>query len=401
MLKKIKAIKNKLEFEISLPMKTRAARRQDHQGLSQTDPGSQACIIAAVGWLKTAQQCSASDDGGYARDFNLVTDRWSTSYPETTGYIIPTLLTYAQRFNDHEAKLSAILALDWCVDIQLACGGFQAGKIDATPVVPVTFNTGQILIGLVSGVTEVGDKYRAAMLMAGDWLVKTIDDDGCWRKHATPYAAPGEKAYETHVSWGLFEAAKIEPDRLYGETGLKQVKWALTKQTANGWFGSCCLDQPQAPLTHTLGYVLRGVIEGYLWSKDQQLLDAALLTANALAEQVADDGYLAGRFDPQWQPEVEWVCLTGSSQIAACLFILNDVKANPKLLLAAKRLTAYVRRSMVVQGDKSIQGGVKGAVPLDGAYGNYQYLNWAAKFFIDAAMMDIKVDENESIVTVN
>ena len=39
--------------------------------------------------------------------------------------------------------------------------------------------------------------------------------------------------------------------------------WALTKQRVNGWFADCCLNDPTRPLTHTIGYALRGVIEGY------------------------------------------------------------------------------------------------------------------------------------------
>lgn len=399
MLQGLKRLKNKIEFELSMSPQNRLARRQDYAGLSQVDPGSEACISAAVTWLKLAQELSASNDGGYARDYNLLSQKWSTSYPETTGYIIPTLLEYAKIYNDNSSRCSAIRALDWCVKIQLECGGFQAGKIDANPVVPVTFNTGQILIGLAAGVTEVGPQYLDAMHQAGDWLVNTIDDDGCWRTHGTPYAATGEKAYETHVSWGLFEAAKISPARNYGEIGIKQVKWALTKQIKNGWFDSCCLDQPASPLTHTLGYVLRGVIEGYLWSRDQDILDAALVTATALAQLVDDEGFLAGRFNSQWQPQVNWVCLTGSAQIAACLYMLNDLDENPLFLSAAQRLTSYVRRSVVIEGEKSVVGGVKGAFPLDGDYGSFQFLNWAAKFVIDAAIMDVKVTNNEKIIT--
>ena len=68
----------------------------------------------------------------------------------------------------------------------------------------MTFNTGQILLGLAAGVAEFGDQYRESMEQAAQWLVDTQDPDGCWRKHSTPFAKAGEKAYETHVSWGLF-----------------------------------------------------------------------------------------------------------------------------------------------------------------------------------------------------
>ena len=77
--------------------------------------------------------------------------------------------------------------LDWLVSIQFPAGGFQAGRIEAQPRVPVTFNTGQILLGLAAGFAEFGDNYRDAMCRAADWLVSTQDADGCWRKFPSPF----------------------------------------------------------------------------------------------------------------------------------------------------------------------------------------------------------------------
>src|SRR5205807_2230505 len=158
-----------------------------------------------------AQDNSRTRDGGVARDYSLL-GGWNSSYPETTGYLVPTLLAYA-RFKGgpqaDEARGRARRMLDWLVSIQFPEGGFQGGLVDETPRVPVTFNTGQILLGLAAGVEEFGDAYRGPMCRAADWLADTLDPDGCWRKHPTPFAQPGEKAYETHVAWGLLEAARL------------------------------------------------------------------------------------------------------------------------------------------------------------------------------------------------
>src|SRR4030095_14992235 len=119
--------------------------------------------------------------------------------------------------------------LDWLVSIQFPDGGFQGGMVGQTPRVPVVFNTGQILIGLSSG-DRIDLRYRDPRRKAADWLVAMQDPDGCWRKHPTPFAAGGEKTYDTHVALGLLRAAKVEPARFYLETALKQVDWALTNQ---------------------------------------------------------------------------------------------------------------------------------------------------------------------------
>ena len=270
----------KVRDDLALPTAAREESRRDRRTATLTDPGIGASVAAALDWLGAAQDNSLSNDGGIARDFSLVSG-WRASYPETSGYIVPTLLRGqpGQPAGAHRER--ARVVLDWLVSIQLPGGGFQGGVIGQSPVVPVTFNTGQILIGLASGVAELGDEYRPAMRGAADWLVETQDDDGAWRTNPTPFAEAGEKAYETHVAWGLLEAARVEPSRGYGDAACRNIRWALTKQRDNGWFDDCCLTDPARPLTHTIGYALRGVLEGYRYSNDERLLDAALLTVTS------------------------------------------------------------------------------------------------------------------------
>ncbi|WP_306391380.1 hypothetical protein [Telluria beijingensis] len=387
MLEFLKQLKNK----ISAPPLTAGARAElqaDRRGLAPHDPGREKVIAACTQWLCRAQDRSASQDGGVARDFSLQTG-WATSYPETTGYIIPTIIAMARRNDDPDLHARARRMLDWCVAIQFPEGGFQGGKVDAMPRVPVTFNTGQILIGLAAGAAEYQDpRYLDAMHRAAAWLRDSLDDDGCWRKHATPFAKPGEKAYETHVAWGLFEAERVAPGHGYGAAGLRQVDWALGKQQPNGWFASNCLNDPEHPLTHTIGYVLRGVLEAHLLSGRADLLQAAIRTADSLLPAVGPDGYLAGRLDRAFKPAVDYVCLTGSVQIAHCLFLLHRLTGEQRYLEVGRRLTAFVRRTVRFDGPPDTVGGIKGSFPVDGDYGKWEYLNWAAKFCIDANLLE-------------
>ena len=291
----------------SLPAIARQEHERDKTSPLLADPGIDAVVAAGIGWLYRAQDASPSADGGVARDYSLVSG-WASSYPETTGYIVPTLIEWAQRSGDDEALRRAQRMLDWFVEIQFPEGGFQGGKIDAEPCVPVTFNTGQILLGLAAGTLALGDKYREPMNRAATWLRDTLDEDGAWRRFGTPFAAPGEKAYETHVAWGLFEAERVELGRGYGEAGLRNVRWAMRKQRPNGWFADCCLIQPDAPLTHTIGYVVRGILEGYRLSDDAEMLASARRALDALQPLIDDDGRLPGRLDASWRSAVDWVC---------------------------------------------------------------------------------------------
>jgi hypothetical protein len=372
---------------ISLPALARDERRADYAGLPLSDPGVEPVLHALIDWLSLAQDRSVSADGGVARTFDLVRG-WETSYPETTGYIVPTFIEYARRYQSQDALERARRMTDWLVSIQLPGGGFQGGRIGSVPVVPVTFNTGQILIGLAAAEAEFGS-YRDAMVKAADWLVASQDADGCWRRYPTPFAAAGEKEYETHVSWGLFEAARIEPHRGYGEAGLANVGWVLSSQAADGWLSKCCLDDPQRPLTHTIGYALRGMLEGHRYRPDATLLKAAQRVADGLLQVSGPDGRLPGRLWPGWRPAVDWVCLTGAAQVATCWFILHMLTSDQRYFDAALRTNAFVRRTVHLDGPAQLRGGVKGSFPVDGAYCRYQMPNWAAKFLADSLMMEL------------
>lgn len=376
-----------------------AEHRRDLTTGLDADPGNEAAIRSGLAWLAQAQDHSRSADGGVARHYSLQTG-WATSYPETTGYIIPTVLEHARRRGDQALKERARRMLDWLVSIQLPGGAFQGSTIGVDEVVPVTFDTGQILIGLASGVREFGDVYRPAMRGAADWLVRTQDADGCWRNPNPFVDTGGDRVYETHVAWGLLEAARQDAGMPYGAAALRNIEWALTHQQSNGWFAHCCLSDIERPLTHTIGYALRGVIEGFLFSRDKRLLDAAALTAVGLLRAITPDGRMAGRLRADWSAAVPWVCVTGTAQIAACWLLLYRESGQKKFRDAAFAANSFVRRTMRVEGAPEIAGGVKGSFPVSGDftgdYGRFQYLNWACKFMIDACALEEDIRAAES-----
>ncbi len=379
-------VRGKLDY-FNLPAGAKTEQRRDHRGLPADDPGIEATETSALGWLCAAQDFSTSHDDGASRHFSLVSG-WGASYPETSGYIVPTLIDAGVRRNEPTLLDRARRMSDWLVSIQFANGAFQGGTIDARPVVPVTFNTGQILLGLAAATRQFGSDYAGPMRCAANWLVETMDVDGCWRKFPTPFAAPGEKAYETHVAWGLIEAARTirdtEAAARYAAAAVRNARWAITKQHPNGWFDCCCLVRPDAPLTHTLGYVLRGLTEIFLYTREDDVLAAALLTADALSSRVEPDGFLAGRLNEEWDGSVEWACVTGSAQIAHSLLLLFGETGRTPYRDAAFALLRYARRTVHIEGPVGIRGGVKGSFPVDGGYGTYEFLNWAAKFLVDA-----------------
>ncbi|NJD10780.1 MAG: hypothetical protein FIB01_10240 [Gemmatimonadetes bacterium] len=123
----------------SLPAAAKDESGRDARGLPAAAHGAAAVIDACMAWMARAQDCSRTHDGGVARDYSLV-HGWNTSYPETTGYIVPTFLWVARLRGDEALRERARRMLDWFVEIQFPEGGFQGGRIESLPRVPVTFN---------------------------------------------------------------------------------------------------------------------------------------------------------------------------------------------------------------------------------------------------------------------
>jgi len=393
MVSYLKRYPRKIGRLLGLPAAAWRESVSDMRGLSSVDPGTDRVVEQGVVWIGLAQDHSRSHDGGVARHFSLI-NGWGSSYPETTGYIVPTLLAYAESRTAkkaEEARHRARRMLDWLVSVQFPGGGFQGGTIGESPVVPVTFNTGQILLGLAAGVEKFGEPYVKPMNRAADWLVKAQDPDGCWRRHPTPFAAPGEKAYETHVAWGLLEADRVRPNARYRESALANIQWALGRQRTNGWFDQCCLTDPTQPLTHTIGYALRGVLEGYRAARDPALLRAARRTADGALTALRPGGFLPGRLDARWRGSVRWACLTGSVQIAHCWLMIYQETGEPRYLDAACAANQYVRRTIKVEAPPETRGAVKGSFPVHGAYCSYEYPNWACKFVIDSNLLERQI----------
>jgi hypothetical protein len=275
-------------------------------------------------WIMRAQD--ATPDRGVSRMFSL-SKGWGASYPETTGYIIPTLLDYARFSGNDKYKYRALKMADWELTIQLDCGAIQAGTVVVSPKTPTIFNTGQVLFGWISAFKETGkERYLKAATKAANWLVDVQDPDGFWN--------------------------------------------------------SC-------HLTHTIGYSIEGILGIGIALGDQEFIDAAQKPARALISSQATGGSLAGRFDAQWRPSVRWSCLTGIAQIAICWWQLYKITEDKQYRVAALKANQYLKSIQNISiPHPGIRGGIKGSHPINGKYCSYVYPNWAAKFFMDSLLLE-------------
>ena len=47
-----------------------------------------------------------------------------------------------------------------------------------------------------------------------------------------------------------------------------------------------------------------------------------------------------------------------------------------------------VRRTLILDNEDDVRGGVAGSFPIQGNYGRFEYLNWAALFMINARLAE-------------
>jgi hypothetical protein len=352
-------------------------------------------LEAAMRWLCRAQD--AAGDGvarSYALRFQRAHSRrgWHAAYPETTGYIIPTFFEYARWRGDPEYGRRALRMARWETEVQMECGAVQGGVIDFPPT-PAVFNTGQVLFGWARAFRETGDEtFRKSLVRAADFLVDGQDPDGAWRRHGSAYARSGINVYDVRTAWGLVETARVTDDQRYVRAAVQNLDFALTRQQDNGWFGDCCLADDARPLLHTLAYTMEGLLEAGVLLDRPGYIGATRRAAEALLARLRPDGSLPGCFDRTWEPAAGWSCLTGNAQTARVWLRLFQVSGDRRYLEAARRATRFLMSTQDLSAtDPGIRGGIKGSHPIWGAYGAYEYLNWGAKFFADALLLEATI----------
>jgi hypothetical protein len=101
------------------------------------------------------------------------------------------------------------------------------------------------------------------------------------------------------------------------------------------------------------------------------------------------NGTLQGRYNPAWKPKVSWRCLTGEAQTALVLLRLSRLTGRPEYAECAKALLVGVAALQDIHSPHPETRGIPGSHPLWGGYGPFNYLNWAAKFFMDGLLFEL------------
>ena len=327
-------------------------------------------LYLAGNWLLKAQE----DNGGYAHSYHLFRG-WLPAYPETTGYIIPTMIRLSKILNEIEFMRSAEKAGRWLLSIQRQDGSFcdLSGRKQI-------FDTAQILYGFLALYKESKEqRYLDAMIKSANWLIDNQEYNGSWIKFAYKNRP---HTYYSRVGAILLNLGDFLKNERFFYAGKKNIEWVLSNQLNNGFFKYMSfLNEP--PYLHTITYTLEGLLESYKILKDKEILSRILLATEKLIKISKSDFVLSSQYDDGWKVKNKEKCITGLAQWSNVALEIYKLTDNLEYLKEAEKTMSYLKTKQIVDGTVNLTGALMGSIPIWGRYMRFSFPNWAVKYFID------------------
>ncbi len=328
----------------------------------RTSSGEQIPWLTACAKAKEWIQKYTISEKGIANNSNLL-----ESYPEVTGYYIPTLMRWG--FFD-----LAISYAKWLCSIQHADGAWY----DTEGKDPYVFDTAQILKGLlaVRGRMEGVDE---TIRRGCDWIISNIEENG--RVNTPSKNEWGEEGIcseliHLYCLSPLIEAADILKDEKYRIMAIKAADYYINNHGDK--------IRKFSFLSHFYAYVMEALCD----IGREEIAREAMKPMEVFIDQ---QGYVPA------YANVNWVCSTGMFQLAIVWFKLGNLSYGNKALNYAASL-------------QNQSGGWYGSYPVIDSpkvtdikeYPDYfanSEISWAVKYFLDAVYFKNKLEfENQAAI---
>lgn len=299
---------------------------------------------------------------------------WLQGYPETTGYLIPTLINAAFLLNEDHLLDYAKSCANWLVSIQNEEGSFYSGVDKSSG--PSAFNTAMILFGLSAAIRHFSEEeYKVALEKSVSWLLGIQEKEGQIIKFA--FHPNFQPAYYTRLLWALVDANEILMDNRVVDTCNRLRDTLMPYFHPNGVDVSGF--EPDKPaFLHTIAYAYRGAIQYNCTQSGEKMFQVSGL--ERLIELFNIHGRWPGSINLDGSWNTQFRCLTGEAQMATLL--LQSEKAEYKII--GKMTLDNVLSEQCNFG--AAKGGLPGSKPFWGPYMTLRYPNWAAKFLSDAIL---------------
>lgn len=342
-------------------------------------------LTAAIEWLIRSIEKSGTNGSSKGYTFGL---GWRPPYPETSGYIIRTLVAIGETRDKSYLKKAQDIG-DWLLSIQSDNGSVFQGPLGTSRSAGV-FNTGQVLLGMNCLYAKTQEtRFLKSGIRAGEFLVSCLDEHGCFIRHLFNNIV---HAYNARVGWALIELGVLSSRDDFAKSGNQNIHWTIRQQQENGFFLHNNFKKDRPANLHSIAYVLRGILESYFLTGNKDYLDAVLLTTEALLRKYGINKKLRAEIDTSWKNLSSHICLTGYAQLSIILMKVFQINKDLRYLNMALHLVDDLK-SYQYLGDrhKNYNGAIKGSFPIYGRYAPLQFPNWATKFFIDALVLKMEV----------
>lgn len=331
-------------------------------------------LSGQVDWIKTTEKAKNWIINNSIKGEGIINNsQYYKSYPEVTGYYIPTLLRWGFR------DLADTYA-NWLCTIQHKEGAWY----DTDDKDPYVFDTAQILKGLVA-IYPIKPEVKDNLIKGCDWLLGQITEEG---RLVTPSkAAWGNDGVCSELIHLYCLSPLIDAARLFDKHEYENAARKVADYYINNYrdeildFGF---------LSHFYSYVMEALC-------DIGELELAKEAMDKLSKVLDEKGYISAFKD------VDWVCSTGMFQLAITWYKLGDIERGNKALTYAAKLQ---NQTGGWYGSYAVTDNPK---PTDKkAYPDYipdGEISWAAKYYLDAVFyknrleFDMQADNFSSFIS--
>lgn len=345
-------------------------------------------IKKSVNWLLECKKNSL--DNGICVLFDLNINKLTSSFPETSGYIIPTLVECYKIIKKQILIKEAKEISDWILDIIQEDGGLGEpyGFFSLNPRI---FTTAQAILGLLS-IYEIfkEKKYINGAIKMGNFLLNNLNKDGSWN---TKYLfLKKNTAYKSRVSWILFLLYKKTNDHRYKYGCIRSINFIIEKLNINNVPKFCSFKNDDSLLTHLLGYHLVALINFSFQKKllgkkkIKKILSITDYFYKLLKCHIDKYGIIKGELNLSGKKTVNYSCLTGNFQLLY-FAILYEKRRNIKKNKLSDKIYQFAKKYQVKSKNKLIDGAIAGSYPINGDYCSNMLPSWASKFFIDSLLL--------------
>lgn len=300
---------------------------------------------------------------------------WSKPYPETSGYLIETLMSSGE---EKDQKATLFLG-EWLLSIQLPSGAFPGGL--GTLGKPIFFDSGMILGGLNSlHQFDPDGPWLSSLLALRVWLLQQLRE-----RSNTNFIKVYDPTYQVLVLSRLLDSDKLIPISKEDLELIQDSFLTYLSRMNELSFPSQSGFLPDADaLTHTLAYSLEGIFKCGLFFENDNAIQVVKNALNQLIMKRQELGFLQATFDRQWASKDSYSCVVGNCQMSMLMNKMYQLSDDQHFKDAAVQLFADIastaKRRMLVGKN----AGVPGSSPIWGTYFRFAFPNWAAKYYIDA-----------------